>query len=252
MRLLVDFLLCTAACFAVVNALAPDPALGVSAQEDTSRRLISFAHEQEEDRSLTLQAILKNSRLTSRINEKAMAGTQLRQGVHISLPTVQPDDLDDLAWSTKLIASKAIAPLKEQATKQQIQLLQRYLDKGESPTVVFKLLALDKKADGILMNRELNTWLSYSTSFLREFPNETKKNVSLLDMLILHFESSGTSRILTASKGEKPNLASFLERELLERWHSKLKSPAYVYRMLGKQALHDYLRLIRSAEPSRR
>ncbi|KAG6942067.1 hypothetical protein JG688_00018330 [Phytophthora aleatoria] len=82
----------------------------------------------------------------------------------------------DTVLSQILIAAKKSPKTEVLATNLQNQQLRVWLDRLEPPENVFKLLMLDKGADGLLDNPQLKTWLRYTDTYRKENPYSNGKD----------------------------------------------------------------------------
>ncbi|KAG6948595.1 hypothetical protein JG688_00015024, partial [Phytophthora aleatoria] len=106
-----------------------------------------------------------------------------------------------------------------------------WLTNGKSADDVFKLLTLDKAADGLLATPHLNDWISYMK--LVNKANPTKKT-TVIATLTAHYGDEGLAKIIEAAKQVRATaaLAKRVQTEQIQRWLLDGLSPEDVFKLL--------------------
>ncbi|KAF4136453.1 hypothetical protein GN958_ATG14348 [Phytophthora infestans] len=129
----------------------------------------------------------------------------------------------DTTLSQILIAAQKSKKTEVLAADLQSQQIRVWLDRLEPPENVFKLLILDKGADGLLANPQMQTWIRYSEKYLRENPYSAK--VTVIGTLTKYYSDTAMVTILKTARTHKARYAaSGLERDLLAKWARAQKS----------------------------
>lgn len=74
--------------------------------------------------------------------------------------------------------------------------LEAWLKKGTSADAVFKALTLQKAANSLLGNPNLNTWISFMKLFNKQNPS---KKTSLIATLTAHYGDLGLTKVIEAA-----------------------------------------------------
>ncbi|ETK79280.1 hypothetical protein F441_15107 [Phytophthora nicotianae CJ01A1] len=148
----------------------------------------------------------------------------------------------DTALSQILIAAQKSSKTELLASKLQNQQLRVWLDRLEPPENVFKLLMLDKGADGLLANPQLQTWIRYTETYRKENPYARK--VTVIDTMMSYYSDTAMSTILKTARTHKARYAaSGLERDLLARWATAKKPIEYVTKTLRPSTAAEKMRV---------
>lgn len=129
------------------------------------------------------------------------------------------------------VGTSAVETLTNSLKVPASQQLDAWLTNGKSADDVFKLLTLDKAADGLLANPQLNDWISYMNLFNEANP---AKRTTVIATLTRHFGDEGLARIIEAAK-QAPTTAALAKRmqtEQIQRWLVDKKTPEDVFSLL--------------------
>ncbi|EGZ15106.1 hypothetical protein PHYSODRAFT_286249 [Phytophthora sojae] len=109
--------------------------------------------------------------------------------------------------------------------------LKALLAKGESADDVFKRLALNKAAGGLLSNPKLQQWIDYMKLANKQNP---KKQTSLISTLTAHYGDDGLAKIIESAKlvPDTGTFAKRLQTEQMYRWMTQGEAPKDVFRLL--------------------
>ncbi|KAL3659358.1 hypothetical protein V7S43_015629 [Phytophthora oleae] len=143
----------------------------------------------------------------------------------------------DNTLSQLLIGAQKSPSTEKLATSLQNVQLKGFLDRGESPNAVFKLLQLDKGAENLFTSPQYKTWLNYATSF-----QKTKFDgapVSVIDTLSAHHTDISLVKMIATAKATEgtKNMATYVEKSLIGKWAKDGKEPAYVSKLLWASAV---------------
>ncbi|KAK1935399.1 hypothetical protein P3T76_010624 [Phytophthora citrophthora] len=137
--------------------------------------------------------------------------------------------------SQLLIAAQKNPSTEKLATSLQNVQLQGFLERGETPNAVFKLLQLDKGADNLFANPLFTTWRKYATDF-----QKTKSDgaVPVIDTLTAHYTDISLVKMITTAKATEgtKNMATYVEKSLVGKWAKDGKEPEYVSKLLWTSA----------------
>nr|QMU24878.1 PaRXLR54 [Phytophthora agathidicida] len=129
-----------------------------------------------------------------------------------------------------IISTEKAPRTKEWAADLQNQRFDTWLFKLESPQDVFKFLMLDEGK--VFGNPQLTTWLKYAAEFKAE--NPYARGAAFIDVLRDNYSDAVLVGMITAAKEKSGTkiLSSYAERELIGRWATERRAPAYVSKVL--------------------
>ncbi|KAG1696745.1 hypothetical protein DVH05_017967 [Phytophthora capsici] len=162
--------------------------------------------------------------------------TEFNPGKKTTIFKTLEDHFSQNILSQLLIAAQKNPRTEKFATSLQNVQLQGFLERGESPTVVFKLLQLDKGADNLFANPQYKTWLNYATSF-----QKTKSDAApapVIDTLTAHYTDISLVKMIATAKATEgtKNMATYVEKSLIGKWATDGKEPTYVSKLLWASA----------------
>eukprot|EP00644_Phytophthora_capsici_P000592 jgi/Phyca11/130393/e_gw1.93.9.1 len=169
--------------------------------------------------------------------------TEFNPGKKTTIFKTLEDHFSQNILSQLLIAAQKNPRTEKFATSLQNVQLQGFLERGESPTVVFKLLQLDKGADNLFANPQYKTWLNYATSF-----QKTKSDAApapVIDTLTAHYTDISLVKMIATAKATEgtKNMATYVEKSLIGKWATDGKEPTYT-----PDAVFKLLRLNKGSE----
>ncbi|KAG7379830.1 hypothetical protein PHYPSEUDO_008077 [Phytophthora pseudosyringae] len=188
--------------------------------------------------------------------EKALLGKWATDGK-------TPAYASNLLWASaadkKSLEAAYLEKLVVQSTKRlaenlQVQQVGAWMARQETPDAVFKLLRLDQGAENIFARPQFDTWLNFALRFRKEHADA--EGTTVFVSLMAHYSDTALARMIKTAK-ETPgtkNLATYMEKDLLGKWATDGKAPAYVLIKLGTTAedkkllLSAFMTQVRRAE----
>ncbi|OWZ04791.1 Avirulence (Avh) protein [Phytophthora megakarya] len=161
---------------------------------------------------------------------------EVKPGTTTVFDTLRLSYPDDKVLSKILTAGAKDPNTKQLATElQQAKKINHWLNDLQPPENVFKLLSLDQKAEGLLGNPQLRTWVKYAESYKEK--NEFTTKLTLYDALSKHYTEEGLvtmirSAVDTNSKREFM-YAENVQNALLDKWAQAGKPVNDVLKALG-------------------
>nr|AEK80741.1 Avh144 [Phytophthora sojae] len=121
-----------------------------------------------------------------------------------------------------------------------VEKLREWLKRGKSTDDVFKLLTLDKAADDLLANPNLNAWINYIKLFNEENPTQ---KVSLIATLTAKYGDDGLAKLIEAAKKvpSTEDIAKRVQAEQLQSWLADMKTTKEVFALLALDKAADDL-----------
>ncbi|OWZ12381.1 Avirulence (Avh) protein [Phytophthora megakarya] len=160
---------------------------------------------------------------------------EVKPGTTTVLDTLRAAYRDDTVLSKVLTAGMKDPSTEKLATELQAMQVNRWLDNLQPPDNVFKLLSLDKGAEGLLSNPQLRTWVNYAESYKGN--NEYTTKVTLTGALRKHYNDEELVTMIRsaadATSRRELMYAENIQNALLDKWAQAGKPVYEVLRALG-------------------
>ncbi|EGZ14919.1 hypothetical protein PHYSODRAFT_286221 [Phytophthora sojae] len=197
-----------------------------------------------------ITALLAQADVSSATPASLLTTTDIQRLVHSTvvsqrnLPTTRLlrvhklSSLDDEERGLPVSGLEAVANSVKSTVS--VEKLREWLKRGESTDDVFKLLTLDKAADDLLANLNLNAWINYIKLFNEE--NPTRK-VSLIATLTAKYGDDGLAKLIEAAKKvpSTEDIAKRVQAEQLQSWLADMKTTKEVFALLALDKAADDL-----------